>query len=57
MTITHNLMILWRVILFYRAVLTPFLFNSISYCRFKYINVYILYSFKPDAISGHTRLA
>jgi hypothetical protein len=31
--------------------------NPISYCRFKYINVYIFYSFEPGAIPRHTRLA
>jgi len=32
-------------------------FKPKSYCRFKRINVYILQSFKPNAISGHARLA
>ena len=31
--------------------------KPISYCGFKRIDVYILYSFKPNAISGHARLA
>src|SRR5437879_11828445 len=31
--------------------------KPISYCRFKRIDVYILQSFKPNAISGNARLA
>src|SRR4029077_12352601 len=31
--------------------------KPISYCRFKRIDVYILESFRPNAISGHARLA
>ena len=31
--------------------------KPISYCRFKRIDIYILQSFKPNAISGYARLA
>ena len=31
--------------------------KPISYCRFKRFDVYILQSVKPNAISGHARLA
>jgi len=33
------------------------LLNPKSYCRFKYIHVYIFQRFELDAISAHTRLA
>ena len=31
--------------------------NPISYCRFKYINIYIFQRFELNAISAHARLA
>ena len=31
--------------------------KSVSYCRFERVDVYILKSFKPNAISGHGRFA
>lgn len=32
-------------------------FSPVSYCRFKYVNVYIFQRFKLDAIPGYARLA
>lgn len=49
----------YRFIFNYFINLTFFILSlrSISYCRFKYIRVYIFQRFKLNAVSAHTRLA